>query len=123
MAVIEHATRRIQILGSTLHQTGEWTTQVARNLVMDIKDATTTVKILIRDHSSNFTEAFDTVLADAGIRTMLRNVRTPRTNPIMKRWIGSARHELPNRTLAWNHEHLRQIPHDYEHHHTATGRT
>lgn len=89
LAVIEHATRRIRILGSTLHPTGEWTTQMARNMLMDLEDAAATVKFLIRDRGSNFTAAFDTVLADVGIRTVLCNVRTPRMNAIMERW-GSA---------------------------------
>ncbi|WP_228562764.1 hypothetical protein [Catenulispora rubra] len=47
---------------------------------MDLDDAAATVKFLIRDRGSNFTEAFDAILADAGIRTVLCNVRTPRMN-------------------------------------------
>ena len=70
LAVIEHATRRIRILGVTRHPTGEWTTQQARNLVMDLGEQTHRVKFMIRDRGSNFTTAFDAVLADAGIRTV-----------------------------------------------------
>jgi hypothetical protein len=88
--VIEHAVRRIRILGVTLHPTGEWTAQQARNLLIDLGDQAHRVKFMIRDRGSNFTASFDAILADAGIRTVLCNVRTPRMNAIAERWIGDA---------------------------------
>jgi transposase len=117
LAVIEHATRRIRILGVTSHPTGEWTAQQARNLLMDLGEQADQVKFMIRDRGSNFTAAFDAILADAGIRTMLCNIRTPRMNAIAERWIGGCRHELLDRTLVWNQAHLRRILRDYETHH------
>jgi transposase InsO family protein len=114
LAVIEHATRRIRILGVTRHPTGEWTAQQARNLIMDPGEQTHQAKFMIRDRGSNHTAAFNAVLADAGIRTVLCNVRTPRMNAIAERWIGGCRRELLDRTLIWNQAHLRQILHQYE---------
>jgi|CZLB01.1.fsa_nt_gi transposase len=116
LAVIEHATRRIRILGVTRHPTGEWTTQQARNLLMDLGEQAHRVKFMIRDRGSNFTAAFDAVLADAGVRTVLCNVRTPRMNAITERWIGGCRRELLDRALVWNQAHLRRILRDYETH-------
>ncbi len=117
LAVIEHATRRIRILGITLHPTGEWTTQQARNLLIDLDPEADRVKFMIRDRGSNFTAAFDAVLADAGIRTVLCNIQTPRMNAITERWIGGCRRELLDRTLIWNQTHLRRILRQYETHH------
>ncbi len=117
LAVIEHASRRIRILGSTLHPTGEWTAQQARNLVMDLDEQAHRARFMIRDRGSNFTAAFDAVLADADIRTVLCNIQTPRMNAITERWIGGCRRELLDRTLVWNQTHLRQILRQYETHH------
>ena len=69
---------------------------------MDLGEQAHRVKFMIRDRGSNFTAAFDAVLADAGIRTVLCNVRTPRMNAIAERWIGGCRRELLDRTLIWN---------------------
>jgi putative transposase len=117
LAAIEHVTRRIRILGVTLHPTGEWTTQQARNLIMDLGGPTDRVKFTIHDRGSNFTTPVDSVLADAGIRTVRCNVRTPRMNAIAERWIDGCRRELLDRTLTWNQAHLQRIQREYEIHH------
>jgi transposase InsO family protein len=84
---------------------------------MDLGDRADRVKFMIRDRGSDFTSAFDAVLADAGIRTVLCNVATPRMNAITERWIGGCRRELLDRTLIWNQAHLRRVLCQYETHH------
>jgi hypothetical protein len=110
LTVTGHATRRIRIPGVTLYPTGEWTAQQARNLITDLGEQAERMKFMIRDHGPDFTPAFDAVLADAGIRTVLCNVRTPRMNAIAEvAGIGGCRRELLDRTLSWNQNHLQQI--------------
>jgi putative transposase len=77
LAVIEHATGRIRVLGVTLHPTGEWTAQQARNLLMDLGEQADRVKFMIRDRGSNFTAALDAVLADLASGSCLATFRRP----------------------------------------------
>jgi transposase InsO family protein len=114
LAVIEHASRRIRILGATAHPSAAWVTQAARNLVMDLEDAHCRVKYLIRDRDGKYPALFDTILADAGITVVLSGVQIPRMNSIMERWVRSCRHELLDRTLIWNQRHLYYALRQYE---------
>src|SRR2546423_9861336 len=78
LAVIEHATRRIRILGATPHPTAAWVAQTARNLAMDLHDAGSRARYLIRDRDGTYPALFDTILADSGITVVRSDVRIPR---------------------------------------------
>jgi putative transposase len=113
-AVIEHSTRRIRILGATAHPTAQWVVQLGRNLVMDLEEASSRARFMIRDHDSKFTKAFDAVLADAGLKVITTGIRVPRMNSIMERWIQTCRYELLDRTLIWNQRHLMHALREFE---------
>jgi putative transposase len=83
LAVIEHASRRIRILGATPHPTASWVAQAARNLVMDLEDAGSRVRFLIRDRDGKFPGLFDILLKDVGIEIVLSGVQMPRMNALM----------------------------------------
>jgi len=127
LAVIEHASRRVRVLGATAHPTAAWVAQAARNLVMDLEDAGRRAKYLIRDRDGKFPPLFDTILADAGIRVVLTGVQMPRMNAIMERWVQTCRRELLDRILIWNQRHLvhalREYERFYNHHRPHQGLT
>src|SRR5437667_2293670 len=89
LAVIEHGTRRIRILGATEHPVQSWVVQQARNLLMDLEDAGTRARFVLHDRDASFTATFDSVFQAAGIRVIRSAVQAPRLNSVMERWIGS----------------------------------
>ncbi|SEC83594.1 integrase core domain-containing protein [Streptomyces melanosporofaciens] len=114
LAVIEHTTRRIRILGVAAHPTADWILQLGRNLLMDLDDAGSRAQFLIRDRDSKFTAAFDTLMTDAGLKVVTTGIRMPRMNSLMERWIQSCRRELLDRTLIWSQNHLLHALREYE---------
>jgi hypothetical protein len=87
LAVIEHANRRVRVLGATAHPTAAWVAQAAKNLVIDLEDAGCRARFLIRDRDGKFPALLDAVLQDADIDVVLSGVRMPRMNSIMERWV------------------------------------
>jgi putative transposase len=117
--VVEHATRRVHLLGITANPTGAWVAQQARNLLMDLDDRLAGFAFLIQDRDSKFTGVFDAVFASEGIRILRTPVRAPRANAIAERWIGTLRHEILDRMLIVNHRHLETVLAEYVAHFNA----
>ncbi len=113
---VEHATRRVRILGVTAHPTGQWLAQQARNVAMDLEDAGRRVRFLIRDRDVRFTPAFDAVFTSLDADVIKIPVRVPVANAICERFVGSVRRELLDRILIVNTAHARSVMHEYEEH-------
>ena len=101
-SVIEHATRRVRMLGVTAYPTGAWLAQQARNLLMALEDAGRRFQFLVRDRDAKFTAAFDTVFTAVDIKVIKMPVQAPRANAIAEHFVGSIRRELFDRILIIN---------------------
>jgi putative transposase len=119
LIVIEHGTRRAHLAGITANPDGGWTTQPARNFLMDLGPRSASVKFLIRDRAGQFTGSFDAVFTAEGTRILASPPRAPRANAICERMIGTLRRELFDRLLIVNEHHLRRVLTEYLLHYNA----
>ena len=116
LVVIEHDRRRVHLAGITAHPTGDWVTQQARNLLMDLGERADRFRFLIRDRDSKFTAAFDAVFTGADIRIIRTPVRAPRANAIAERFVGTLRRECLDHLLITGPRHLAVVLREYVQH-------
>ena len=109
LVVIEHGTRRAHLAGITANPDGAWTTQAARNFLMDLGQLPASAKFLIRDRAGQFTGCFDAVFTAEGIRIPASPPQAPRANAICEQMIGTLRREVFDRLLIVNEHHLRRM--------------
>jgi putative transposase len=120
--VIEHQTRRVHLLGITSHPTGQWATQLARNLATELEEAGCRFTYVIRDRDTKFTAAFDAVFASIGITALPIAPQAPRMNADAERFVRTVRAECTDRMLIAGERHLRAVLSEYIGHYN-TGRS
>jgi transposase InsO family protein len=118
--VIEHQTRRVHLLGITKHPTGQWATQLARNLADELEEAGSRFTHLIRDRDAKFTTAFDAVFASIGITTLPTAPQAPRMNAYAERFVRTVRAECTDRMLIAGEQHLRAVLYEYIAHYNTS---
>jgi transposase InsO family protein len=93
LVVMELATRRVQIAGITPHPTAAFMQQCARQLTDPVDGFLLGKRYLMHDRDTKFTPAFDGLLKDSGVESIVLPPRSPNLNAHCERFVRSIKEE------------------------------
>ena len=104
----------------TDHPTGVWTTQAARNLLLQHGHQLADARALVREPRKPVQSTPSTRSSEPkACKILTTPVRTPVANAFAERWIGTLRRELLDRTIIWNRRQLNNLVVDYIDHYNT----
>jgi transposase InsO family protein len=111
--VIDLASRRVQILGSTPHPEAVFMQQIVRTLTMVEDDKTATPQVLICDRDRKWSSDVRRQLQEAGTRVALIPARAPNANAYAERFVRSIKEECLDRLIPIGERHFRRAVTEY----------
>jgi putative transposase len=116
--VIDLASRRVQILGSTPHPEAQFMQQIVRTLTMAEAGVRVVPQVLICDRDRKWSRDVRRRLREAGIRVVLIPERAPNANAYVERFVRSIKEECLDRIVPFGARHFRRAVAEYvEHYH------
>jgi transposase InsO family protein len=116
--VIDLASRRVQILGSSPHPEALFMQQIVRTLTMSVAGGIDTPAIVICDRDRKWSGDVRHRLREAGIRVVLIPERAPNANAYAERFVRSIKEECLDRIVPIGERHFRRALAEYvEHYH------
>jgi putative transposase len=98
--VIDLASRRVQMLGSTPHPEALFMHQIARRLTFADEGVLGPAHVLICDRDSKWSPDVRRVLRDADVRVVVTPIRAPNANAYAERFVRSIKEECLDRCRA-----------------------
>lgn len=114
--VIDIATRRVHIAGTTRTPNEAFMAQVGRNLTDAVDGFLKVHTKLIVDCDTKFTRGFRALLASGGVKTILTPPRSPNCNAYAERFVRSIKEECLGRMIFFGEASLRRAFREYEAH-------
>jgi putative transposase len=116
--VIDLASRRVQILGSTAHPDAMFMRQVVRQLTHADEGLLGPAYVLICDRDSKWSPDVHRVLRDAGVWVVVTPIRAPNANAYAERFVRSIKEECLDRLIPIGETHFRRAVAEFvEHYH------
>ncbi len=116
--VIELKSRRVEISGITPHPSGEIMAQVARNLTDYEEGFLKDKEILIRDRDRKYTEQFNQMLSDSGVKPLKLPAHSPNLKAYAERFVLTVKSECLEKMIFFGEGALRHAISEFmEHYH------
>ena len=106
--VINVASRRVQMVGSTAHPDEMFMRQIGRTLTDADDGALRPQSVLICDRDRKWSRPVRQLLVDAGIRVVQTPYQAPNANAHAERFVRSIKSECLDRVIVLGERHLRQ---------------